>query len=69
LLKRSMDPIQRPVDFSYIWGDALQEMEHVMPDLRVINLETAVTESDDYWKGKSIKGYETFRGDLGLVYF
>ena len=44
-------------------------MEHVMPDLGVINLETAVTESDDYWKGKSIKGYETFRGDLGLVYF
>ena len=47
-------PIQRPVDFSYIWGDALQEMEHVMPDLRVINLETAVTKSNDYWKGKGI---------------
>jgi poly-gamma-glutamate synthesis protein (capsule biosynthesis protein) len=42
------------VDFSYIWGDALRELEQVQPAVRIINLETAVTESDDYWKGKGI---------------
>ena len=47
-------PIPRPVDFSYIWGDALGELDRVAPDVRIVNLETAVTRSDDYWKGKGI---------------
>ena len=47
-------PIPKPVDFSYIWGDALEELERVAPDVRIVNLETAVTRSDDYWKGKGI---------------
>jgi poly-gamma-glutamate synthesis protein (capsule biosynthesis protein) len=46
--------IRQPVSFSYIWGDALKEMERLAPDLRVINLETSVTKSDDYWRGKGI---------------
>lgn len=40
-------PIPKPVDFSYIWGDALAEWERRKPDVRVINLETAVTGSDE----------------------
>ena len=47
-------PIPRPVDFSYIWGDAMKELERVAPDLRLINLETSITKSDDYWRGKGI---------------
>jgi len=47
-------PIPKPVDFSYIWGDALAELERVGPDARIINLETSVTTSEDYWKGKGI---------------
>lgn len=39
--------IPKPVNFSYIWGDALTELEHRKPDLRIINLETAVTRSND----------------------
>jgi poly-gamma-glutamate synthesis protein (capsule biosynthesis protein) len=46
--------IPYPVSFSYIWGDALEELERVSPDLRMINLETSVTKSDDYWKNKGI---------------
>jgi poly-gamma-glutamate synthesis protein (capsule biosynthesis protein) len=38
-------PIARPVDFSYIWGDALGELDCRAPDLRIINLETSVTTS------------------------
>ncbi|MFQ6022280.1 MAG: CapA family protein [Acidiferrobacterales bacterium] len=44
----------KPVNFSYIWGNALEEFERGAADLRIINLETAITKSDDYWKGKGI---------------
>jgi poly-gamma-glutamate synthesis protein (capsule biosynthesis protein) len=47
-------PIPRSVDFSYIWGDALDELESLSPDFRIINLETTITRSNDYWKGKGI---------------
>ena len=47
-------PFPKRVDFSYPWGDALAELERVMPDVRIINLETAITESDDYWERKGI---------------
>jgi poly-gamma-glutamate capsule biosynthesis protein CapA/YwtB (metallophosphatase superfamily) len=47
-------PITKPVSFPYIWGDALTEFERVSPDLRIINLETSVTRSNHYWKGKGI---------------
>lgn len=46
--------IPRQADFSYIWGDALEELERVAPDIRLINLETSVTKSEDYWMGKGI---------------
>jgi poly-gamma-glutamate synthesis protein (capsule biosynthesis protein) len=35
------------VDFSYVWGDALDVMDRQAPDLRLINLETAVTTHDE----------------------
>jgi poly-gamma-glutamate synthesis protein (capsule biosynthesis protein) len=47
-------PFPKPVDFSYPWGDALDELERAMPDVRIINLETAVTVSNHYWKRKGI---------------
>jgi poly-gamma-glutamate capsule biosynthesis protein CapA/YwtB (metallophosphatase superfamily) len=40
-------PLPKPVDFTYIWGDALAELARRGPDLRIINLETAVTTSED----------------------
>ncbi len=48
LAEAANGPIPKPVDFSYIWGDALAELERVAPDVRIINLETAVTTSDAY---------------------
>jgi poly-gamma-glutamate synthesis protein (capsule biosynthesis protein) len=39
-------PIPKPVDFSYIWGDALDALNRSAPDARIINLETAVTTSE-----------------------
>ena len=46
--------IPTSVSVSYIWGDALEEWERVAPDVRVINLETSITKSDDYWWSKGI---------------
>jgi poly-gamma-glutamate synthesis protein (capsule biosynthesis protein) len=40
--------IPRPVDVSYVWGDALAELHRAKPQARIINLETSVTTSRDY---------------------
>jgi len=40
-------PIPAPVDDAYVWGDALAELDRVEPHARIINLETAVTKSED----------------------
>lgn len=47
-------PIPMPVDFGYIWGESLAEIEKQAPDVRIVNLETSVTVSNDYWLGKGI---------------
>jgi len=54
LAKSVNGPFPQPVSFSYPWGDALDELERLMPDVRIINLETAVTLSNDHWKRKGI---------------
>jgi poly-gamma-glutamate capsule biosynthesis protein CapA/YwtB (metallophosphatase superfamily) len=47
LAEEANGPIRKPVEYSYIWGDALAELARRKPQLRIINLETAVTRSDD----------------------
>jgi len=47
-------PVPRSVPFDYVWGDALDELDAIAPDARIVNLETAVTVSDDAWPGKGI---------------
>jgi poly-gamma-glutamate capsule biosynthesis protein CapA/YwtB (metallophosphatase superfamily) len=54
LAEKANGRIARPVDSLYVWGDALHELDRAAPDARVINLETSITSSDDYWKGKGI---------------
>src|SRR5581483_9754034 len=46
--------IRRPVDFAYIWGDSLEQLERVAPDARIVNLETSVTSSEDAWPDKEV---------------
>jgi poly-gamma-glutamate synthesis protein (capsule biosynthesis protein) len=40
--------IDYPVSFDYIWGDALKELEKEKVDLRIINLETTITTSNNF---------------------
>jgi poly-gamma-glutamate synthesis protein (capsule biosynthesis protein) len=54
LAERVSGSIPRPVDFAYVWGDALTVLARIRPDARIINLETAVTTSEDAWPGKGI---------------
>ncbi|SFM85093.1 poly-gamma-glutamate synthesis protein (capsule biosynthesis protein) [Nitrosomonas nitrosa] len=46
--------LTKPVSFDYIWGDALAKLENMKPDARLINLETSITVSDDFWADKGI---------------
>lgn len=47
-------PIPRAVAYDYIWGDGLEVLREMTPDLRLINLETAVTTSENHWPDKGI---------------
>jgi poly-gamma-glutamate synthesis protein (capsule biosynthesis protein) len=48
LAERRNGPIRRPVGFAELWGEALRAWSDHRPDLRIVNLETSVTTSDDY---------------------
>jgi poly-gamma-glutamate capsule biosynthesis protein CapA/YwtB (metallophosphatase superfamily) len=47
LAEHANGPIARPLAFGEIWGDALAELERRRPDARIVNLETAVTQSTE----------------------
>ena len=44
----------RRVSPAHVWGDALDLLRQHGPDVRIVNLETAITTSGDYWKDKGI---------------
>jgi len=46
-------PIPKPVNDTYIWGEALEQFERHRPDVGIINLETSVTTSAA-WEEKGI---------------
>jgi poly-gamma-glutamate capsule biosynthesis protein CapA/YwtB (metallophosphatase superfamily) len=54
LAEKAHGPIPRPLSFDYIWGDALQELDRVKIDFRIVNLETAITSAETLWPDKGI---------------
>ena len=54
LAERASGPIPRPVSFAWPWGDALQILDAMAPDVRIVNLETAVTRGGDFAPGKAV---------------
>ncbi|MDX6749231.1 CapA family protein [Geminicoccaceae bacterium 1502E] len=46
LAERASGPIPRRVAPSYVWGDALAALARLRPDVRIVNLETAVTTAE-----------------------
>ena len=47
LAEAANGPIPRPVEYPYVWGDALEVLERERPDARIINLETSITTCED----------------------
>jgi len=47
-------PLSKPLSFEYPWGEALAVLEKAAPDVRLINLETSVTTSEESWPDKGI---------------
>ena len=46
--------IPAPVGFSWPWGDALEVLDDLAPDVRIVNLETSVTDTADFAPRKGI---------------
>lgn len=66
LAEAANGPIPRPVDAGYPWGDALTELAQAVPDARIVNLETAITRSDDYWPQKGVN-YRMHPANIGCL--
>ena len=54
LAEKAHGAIPRPLTFDYIWGDALRELDRAEVDLRIVNLETALTSAETPWPDKGI---------------
>lgn len=54
LAERAHGPIPAPVELDYPWGEALRVMDRMAPELRIVNLETAITAGGAPWPGKGI---------------
>ncbi|HJW26180.1 MAG TPA: CapA family protein [Rhodocyclaceae bacterium] len=66
LAERESGRIDYPVPDRYIWGDALAVLEEMQPQARIINLETAVTASEEAWPGKGIN-YRMHPANIGAL--
>ena len=64
LAKAESGTFPTPVDYTWPWGDALELMHEA--DLRVINLETSITTSDDAMPGKAVH-YRMHAGNVGCL--
>jgi poly-gamma-glutamate synthesis protein (capsule biosynthesis protein) len=54
LAEAANGPVPRAARDAYIWGDAIAELAHREPRLRIANLETSITRSMEPWPGKGI---------------
>lgn len=48
LAEETNGPIPRHAEPAYVWGAALDELNRTRPDVRIINLETSITRSEEY---------------------
>jgi poly-gamma-glutamate synthesis protein (capsule biosynthesis protein) len=59
-------PIPRPVGFEYLWGDTLEELQRTGTDVRIINLETSITHSEEPWPHKPVH-YRMHPQNIGAI--
>jgi poly-gamma-glutamate synthesis protein (capsule biosynthesis protein) len=58
--------IPRNVPLDYVWGNAPSVLARFSPDVAVVNLETAVTTSSEWWRGKGIH-YRMHPDNVGVL--
>ena len=66
LAEQANGRIPRRAHDDYIWGEALPELKRVAPDWRIINLETAITTSDDFEPRKEVH-YRMHPSNVGCL--
>lgn len=66
LAERVNGPVPRPAEPTWPWGDALAVMDAAGPAVRLMNLETSVTTSDEVAAGKGIH-YRMNPANLGVL--
>jgi poly-gamma-glutamate synthesis protein (capsule biosynthesis protein) len=66
LAEEESGEIPAPVGVDYVWGDALAALRRAQPAARIVNLETAVTTSDDYQRRKGIH-YRMHPGNVDVL--
>jgi poly-gamma-glutamate capsule biosynthesis protein CapA/YwtB (metallophosphatase superfamily) len=66
MAERFNGPVPAPVAPDYIWGEALAEIERRRPDLRLVNLETAITTSAQPWPDKGVH-YRMHPANIGCL--
>ncbi|GHB61444.1 hypothetical protein GCM10010377_60450 [Streptomyces viridiviolaceus] len=54
LAERAAGPIPAPVSPSWPWGEALKVLERAAPEVRILNLETAITSDGEFAHGKAV---------------
>lgn len=47
-------PVPRPCGYDWVWGEVPGLLDELAPDVRLINLETAITADGDFAAGKAI---------------
>ncbi|MBK0402489.1 CapA family protein [Adhaeribacter sp. BT258] len=55
LAEKKNGRIPQPVSYAYIWGDALEVWRKMAPDLKIMNLETSITNHPEPWPGKPVQ--------------
>lgn len=63
---RQNGPLPELRDAAYVWGDVLGEFTGAGTDLRLVNLETAVSTSADLWPDKTIR-YRTHPENIATL--
>ncbi|WP_441618433.1 CapA family protein [Cupriavidus sp. RAF12] len=66
LAEQANGPLPPHADATYPWGDALAVLDSRQPHVRIINLETAVTTSDDHCARKEVL-YRMHPDNVGCI--
>ncbi len=66
LAERASGPIPRGVEDQYVWGDVITELDRAAPDVRIINLETALTARGKPWPSRGIS-YRMHTENIGVL--